>query len=140
MTQLDVFPRSSVTAKLPCYVEPAGAPLSEQEQQAYREIIVDFVYIAWRKLRRPVNLQEIYDGTPIFKGGVMQERIKGVAERVQSRIKNDLWPYAIYVRGKRTVDRRVNEAAAPQFYSDNKARIVAVMPGLYQINPELMKC
>jgi hypothetical protein len=143
MTQLDVFPRSSITTKLPTYHAPAGAPMTEEEQQAYREIIVDFVYITWHKLHRPVSLQEIYFGINIFKNGVLQERIQGVRERVKSRIDNEWWPYSCFVqgkrivRGKRTVDRRVNEAASPDFYTDNKARICAVTQGIYCVNPAL---
>jgi hypothetical protein len=135
----DIFPRSSVTTKLATYKPPNGAPISEPEQQAYRDLIVDIVYIAWHQLHRAVNLEEIYFGFPRFKNGLQQEWILGVRERVQSRIDNDLWVYAEYPRGKRTVDRRVNEAASPDFYTDNVARIACVSIGVYQPNPELMK-
>jgi hypothetical protein len=111
--------------------------MSEAEQQAYRDLIVDFVCIAWRRLRRPVSLEEIYGGVDVFRGGVFQERILGVYERVQSRLEHDLWPYARFPRGKRTVDRRVNDAASPDFYEDHVARIVCVSPGIYQVNPVL---
>jgi hypothetical protein len=33
----------------------------------------------------------------------------------------------------------VNEAASPDYYPDNLARIVCVSPGLYQVNPQLFK-
>lgn len=133
----DVFPRSSITAKLSTYRAPSGAPMGEEEQQAYRDLIVDVVFIAWRRLRRPVNLFEICFGVDIFKDGLGQERLQGVQERVQSRIDNDLWPFARFARSKRTVDRRVNDAASPDYYEDHVARIVSVSPGIYQPNPVL---
>jgi hypothetical protein len=113
--------------------------MSEEEQQAYRDIIVDIVFIAWRRAHRPVSLSEIYLGFPRFVGGIQQEWIQGVRERVQSRIDNDLWPYARFPRGKRTVDRRVNEAASPDFYVDNVAQIVCVKLGVFQPNPVLFE-
>jgi hypothetical protein len=112
--------------------------MSEPEQQAYRDLIVDFVSIAWRRLHRAVNLQEIYDGIYFFSNGIAQDHLLGVKERVQSRIQNELWPYAPFVRSKRTVDRRVNEAAAADFYEDHRAQIVCCSPGIYQLNPELI--
>lgn len=135
--QGDVFPRSSVTTKLPTYRAPSGAPMSEDEQQAYRDLAVDVVFIAWRRLNRAVSLDEIYFGAAYFKGGIEQDKIQGVRDRVQSRIDNDLWPYARYARGKRTVDRRVNDAASADYYEDHVARICCVSPGVYQPNPAL---
>jgi hypothetical protein len=113
--------------------------MSEAEQQAYREIIVDFVSICHRKLHRAVSLSEIYGGASVFRAGIEQERILGVADRVQSRIDNDLWPYAGFVRSKRTVDRRVNEAAADDFFEDHVSRLACVSPGIYQWNPRLLE-
>jgi len=135
----DVFPRSSVTVKLSTYRAPSGAPMGEEEQQAYRALIVDVVFIAWRRLHRPICLWEICFGVDVFKNGLGQERLQGVQERVQSRIDNDLWPFARFARSKRTVDRRVNDAASPEYYEDHKARIVCVTPGVYQPNPALFK-
>lgn len=139
MIQQDVFPRSSITTKLPTYREPSGAPLSEEEQQAYRDLIVDIVFIAWRHIHRPISLDEIYYGFAKTKDGVQQERFQGVRERVQSRIDNELWPFASFPRGKRTVDRRVNDAASNQFWPDNISRLACVSLGLYQPNPRLFK-
>ena len=133
--QASLFSRSSVTSKLPTYRAPAGAPMGEDEQQAYRDLIVDIVFIAWRRVHRAVCLDEIFFGFPRLERGVQQEWIQGVRERVQSRIDHDLWPYARFPRGKRTVDRRVNDAASPDFYDDNVSRIVLVDPGIYQPNP-----
>jgi hypothetical protein len=109
--------------------------MPEEEMQAYRELIADFVFIAWRKLQRPVSLDEIYDGAASFKNGVAQDGIMGVHARVQSRIDNELWPYAKFPRSKRTVDRRVNEAAADQYCPDNISYLACVNPGVYQPNP-----
>ena len=134
----DLLPRSSVTTKLPTYKKPAGPPMSEAEQEAYRDIIIDFVFIAWRKLHRPVSLDEIYYGAAVFKSGIAQESIIGVKERVQSRIDNDMWPYAKFVRSKRTIDRRVNDAGSPDYGENNISYLVLVNPGIYQPNPEFL--
>jgi hypothetical protein len=115
--------------------------MSEEEQQAYRDLAVLVVYAGWRKLHRAVSLEEIYRGVNVFRDGVFQEHVMGVAERVESRVENDLWPhlYARFARSKRTVDRRVNEAAADDYYEDHRARIVCVTPGVYQPNPVFFK-
>jgi len=134
-----LFPRSSVMVKLPTYSAPSGAPISEEEQQAYRDLVVDIVFIAWRRVNRAVSLEEIYYGFARMANGIQQEWIQGVRERVQSRIDNDLWPYAAYPRSKRTVDRRVNEVASNQFWPDNNARLACVSPGIYQPNPVLFE-
>jgi hypothetical protein len=112
--------------------------MDEEEAEAYRELIADIVSIAWKKLQRPISLDEIYDGAYTYKDGIVQEQIKGVAERVRSRIKNELWPFAQYVRSKRTVDRRVNEAASDDFCPDNISYLALVAPGIYQPNPKRM--
>ncbi len=134
-----LFPRTSVVTKLPTYQAPSGSPLSEEEQQAYRDLIVDIVFIAWRRVHRAVSLGEVYFGFARMKGGLEQEWIQGVRQRVQSRIDNDLWPYVPYPRGKRTVDRRVNEAASADYYEDHVARIACVSIGVYQPNPAFLE-
>lgn len=134
----DIFPRSSVTTKLPTYHEPAGAPMTEQEQQAYRTLAVAVVSITWHLLKRAVSLQEIYDGILIMKNGVEQRRINGIRQRVQDMLDAGDWAFAKFPRSKRTVDRRVNEAAAADFYPDHIARIVLVEPGIYQPNPQFL--
>lgn len=115
MAQQTLF-RSSVTKKLPTYTPPSGAPMSEEEQTLIRKLCVQAVFSVWNTEKRPTNLGEIY-------------------QFVRSRMKAKDYPYN--VRSKRTVDRRVNEAASPDFYEDNLAKIACVSPGIYQPNPEL---
>lgn len=43
------------------------------------------------------------------------------------------------IPGKRTIDRRVNEAADPRFYDDGVPKIVAVTAGVYAPNAQLFK-
>lgn len=134
----DVFPRSSVTTKLPTYKAPSGAPMSEAEQEAYRRLAVAVVSIGWHLLKRAVELKEIYSGFEL-KTPTEKRWIDGVQKRVQDMIDAEDWAFAKFVRCRRTVDRRVNEAASPDFYEDHVARIVCVRPGLYQPNPVLLK-
>ncbi|MBT0160695.1 hypothetical protein G4O51_12015 [Candidatus Bathyarchaeota archaeon A05DMB-2] len=117
MTQQTLF-RSSVTTKLPTYVPPSGAPLSEEEQQAIRKLCVQAVFSVWNRERRPASLSEIF-------------------AFVRSKMLDPSYPFS--VRSKRTVDRRVNEAASPDFYADNVAKIACVSPGIYQPNPKLFE-
>jgi hypothetical protein len=115
MTQQTLF-RSSVTTKLPTYKEPSGAPMSEEEQQLIRKLCVQAVFSVWNKEHRSTDLNEIY-------------------WFVHDKMREQAYPYNI--RSKRTVDRRVNEAASPDYYEDNMARIACVSPGIYQPNPTL---
>jgi len=115
MMQQPLF-RSSVTTKLPTYKQPAGAPLTEPEQQLIRKLCVQAVFSVWNMEHRPTDLNEIY-------------------WFVHDKMQDTSYPYQ--PRSKRTVDRRVNEAASPDYYEDNVARIACVMPGVYQPNPAL---
>lgn len=115
MVQQTLF-RSSVTTKLPTYKEPSGAPMSEEEQQLIRQLCVEAVFSVWNREHRATDLEEIF--------WFVQDKMKGKS-----------YPYQ--PRSKRTVDRRVNEAASPDYYEDNRAKIACVMPGVYQPNPAL---
>jgi len=115
MEQQTLF-KSSVTKKLPTYIPPSGAPMSEEEQATIRKLCVQAVFSVWNTEHRPTNLGEIY----LF---------------VTDRMKAKDYPYK--VRSKRTIDRRVNETASPDFYEDNTSKIACVSPGIYQPNPEL---
>lgn len=115
MSQETLF-KSSVTTKLPTYTPPSGAPMSEEEQHLIRKLCVQAVFSVWNMEHRPTNLGEIY-------------------WFVRERMKEKSYPYK--TRSKRTVDRRVNEAASSDYYKDNVAKIACVSPGIYQPNPEI---
>lgn len=136
----DVFPRSSITNKLPTYRAPSGVPISEEEQQAYRKLIFAVAAEAKRKVDRPIDLNEIYYGVYEWKNGLKQKEIvEGVQNRVRALINDDLWAFEKFVRSKRTVDRRVNDCAAPDFCPNNVSWLVCVSPGIYQVNPALFE-
>ena len=132
----DIFPRSSISTKLPSYTPPSGAPMSEAEQEAYREKVREVVFGVWYNFRRPACLAEIYFGVKEEASGKIL--LSGVRSRVQQLIRDGCWAFATFARSKRSVDRRVNEAASPDFYSDNLAMIVSVNPGVFQPNPEVL--
>ena len=90
--------------------QPQLIPLSEQERAWIRQVAVEAVFSAWNTRGRPTDLREIF--------AFYVERCK--AEGVQ-------------IRKKRTVDRRVNEAASTEY----GARIVSNTAGMYQPNPTL---
>jgi hypothetical protein len=112
---------SGATTKLPTWC-PQGIPGDEFELAAYREVVKQAVFSVWNRRHRATDLREIYDF---------------VCEYVHERIKLHEWPYASFVRGKRYVDRRVNEAASQLYASDGVPKIVAVTSGIYQPNPAL---
>jgi hypothetical protein len=116
------FKRQSVTAKLPTWKSPT-IPLSEGEASAYRQLIVEAVFSIYNTEKCPCDLARIYSI---------------VKEKVKERISQKAWPYAPFCRSKRTVDRRVNEAASPDF-NGGLPKIVAVTSGIYQVNPSLFK-
>jgi hypothetical protein len=104
------------TVKLPTW-QPQLIPVSEEERLEIIRIVCEAVWSVWKLEHRPTNLQEIYD---FYK-----------AKR-QALHKQGKWKYIF--RGKRTVDRRVNECASNEY----GAVIVAVTSGIYQPNPELV--
>lgn len=122
MTQLDVFSRSSITLKLPCW-KPQLVPAGESECEAIRKLAVEAVYKIWNMEHRPADLMDIY---------VI------VTEKISVLRQSDEWPWREY-RSKRTVDRRVNEASSKDFSVDGVPKIVAVSAGLYCVNPALFE-
>lgn len=59
-----------------------------------------------------------------------------IASRVLLNIgRDETWPEAWTIPSKRTIDRRVNEAADPRFYETHVTPIVAVKAGVYLPNP-----
>ena len=113
---------SGATEKLPSW-RPQGIPLDEPERNAYRQLCIQAVFSIWAQEHRPAHLNEIY---------------RFVRARIKDKIADREWPFSPY-RGKRTVDRRVNEAASPAFYEDGVPKIVAVTSGIYQPNPFLFE-
>lgn len=99
---------SGATEKLPSW-RPQGIPLDEQEREALRQLCIEAVFSIWNREQRPAHLSEIW-------------------QMVRSKT----------THGKRTVDRRVNEAASPLF-SGPIPKIVAVTSGIYQPNPRLFE-
>ena len=122
MTQQDVFPRSSVTLKLPTW-KPQPIPADENECAAIRKLTVEAVFKVWNIEHRPADLMEIYEI---------------VTDKIAMLRRNQQWSWKEN-RSKRTIDRRVNEASSKDFYPDGVPRICAVTSGLYQPNPALFK-
>jgi hypothetical protein len=111
--------------------------MPEAEQVQYRTLAFAVVFEAWRKLHRPVSLDEIYWGIHEWKGGCKQRVIvQGIQSRVQACINEGVWAFAEFPRSKRTVDRRNNEAASDQFCPGNISFLACVSPGIYQVNPK----
>ncbi len=89
-----------------------------------RGLAVEAVYIVWNRKHRPASLWEIYS----LVMAKVQDKIP-TAERLPWRA--GVWK----IPSKRTVDRRVNEAADPRFYK-KLTPIIAVGPGFYMPNPQ----
>lgn len=92
--------------------------MDDDERAVYRQLAVEAVYAIWNREHRPTHLSEIY---PI------------VRQKIKELIATGKWQYKAF-RSKRSVDRRVNEAASEKF---GFPRIVAVTAGIYQPNMEL---
>lgn len=112
---------SGKTEKLPSW-RPQGIPMDEPERAAYRQLAVEAVFSVWNEEHRPAQLKEIY--------------IK-VQEKIQTLSTLGQWPY--HYRSKRSIDRRVNEAASPAYCEGKSPRIVAVTAGIYQPCPALFE-
>lgn len=97
---------TGATEKLPSW-RAQGIPLDEAEREHLRQLCIEAVFSIWNRERRPAQLTEIWN-----------------IVKVKTH------------HGKRTVDRRVNEAASPLF-GGAVPRIVAVTSGVYQPNPKL---
>ena len=99
-------------------------PPDLEETRVLRRMVVETVYAHWSKYHQPINLAAIWRG--------VHKKIVDAHATGQWR-KQWGWP------GKRTVDRRVNEAADPRFYTDGVPKIVAKTAGVYTINPKLLE-
>jgi len=110
---------SGETVKLPSW-RPQGIPLDEPEKQAYRQLAIEAVFSIWNQEHRPAHLSEI---------------CRIIRQKIRQKLDADEWQF-IQWRSKRTIDRRVNEAASIEF-GGPIPRIVAVTSGIYQPNPQL---
>jgi hypothetical protein len=113
---------SGATVKLGCW-RPQGIPLDEPERAAYRQLAVEAVFSICNNEHRPAQLSEI---------------CHIIRKKIREKLDNNDWSFTPY-RSKRTIDRRVNEAASLQFNPNGTPKIVAVTSGIYQPNPQLFK-
>jgi hypothetical protein len=118
--------------KLSTY-RPPNIPISLEERQAIQKVIVDFVHAVWKLYHRPTDETEIYYGMYEGEGEKRRKILSGVRDRIECLIEKDEWTFHSYPPIKRTVDRRVNEAASEEF----GAQIVCVNPRIYMPNPQL---
>jgi len=113
---------SGATTKLPSW-RPQGIPLDEPEKQAYRQLAIEAVFCIWNQEHRPAQLAEI---------------CRIIRQKIRDKLDAKEWPFTPY-RSKRTIDRRVNEAACTLFAENGIPKIVAVTSGIYQVNPALFE-
>jgi hypothetical protein len=98
-------------------------PRPEEEKcAAIRQLVKEAVFQAWQTQQKPVHLQEIW---------------RLVNHKIYEQKKRGQFPWK--PPSKRTVDRRVNEAASKAFADDGVPKIVAVSAGYYQPNPEVFE-
>ena len=109
---------------------PQRQPEENEEIKAYRQLIVNVVFGLWHRKKniletkqmppQPITLREIY-----LEVKSRIAILKSVKE----------WNHKYH--SKRWIDRRVNEAASPKFYTNSIPKIVAATAGKYQPNPKL---
>jgi hypothetical protein len=110
-----------MSAKLPGWRQQKQP--NEEMCNRLRQYIVEAVFARYNEKHKPSNLLNIY-------------------LNVDARIEREwpvIWPKRWGKPSKRTVDRRVSEAADPRYYPDNLPKIVAVTAGVYTVNPVLFK-
>lgn len=110
--------------------EPQEKP-DEELCKRLRQYILEVVFAVWSEHKKPVAMSPQKPGHFFIARGV-QKKIRAAQEKGE-------WPQEWGHVGKRTIDRRVNEAADPRFYKDGIPKIVAVTAGVYQPNPALFK-
>ena len=99
-------------------------PPNPELSKRLRQYVVEAVYAKWNTKQKPSTLISIF---------------YTVQDKINEQRKIGLWPKEWRQPGKRTIDRRVNEAADSRFY-EGKPKIVAVTAGVYQPNPEFFAC
>ncbi len=102
--------------------KPHAIP-DEDRSKIIRQMVREAVFSKYNRFKQPSNLEEIYR---LVKAKMI------IAES------EDKFPWKIAI--KRTVDRRVNEAASVVFclkHDEGIPKIVAVTAGLYTVNPKM---
>ena len=89
-----------------------------------RDLIAQFVLGKWNEEKRSVSLAEIY---------------QGVRAKIAREQEEQVWPKIWLTPSKRTVDRRTNETARPEFYMEGPPPCVCVRAGHYVCNPALFE-
>jgi hypothetical protein len=89
-----------------------------------RDLVVSVVFGIWNEQKRPASLAEIYQGV----------RVKIAREQ-----EDQTWPKIWFNPSKRTVDRRTNETARPEFYLEGPPPCICIRAGHYQSNPALFE-
>jgi len=102
--------------------QPQQAP-PRDECGAMRQIVVEAVMSLYNESNQPLNMFAV-DLNQIYRRS---------QQKVRKLRSNGEWAFPY--RGKRTWDRRVNEAASEQ----NGAKIVAVTAGKYRPSPKLFQ-
>jgi len=92
---------------------------SQKYLETIRSLVVQSVYSRWNQSKQPSTLLQIY---------------RDVSKKIRELIKTGRWPRNWKVPGKRTIDRRVNEAADHRFWP-GRTPIIAIKAGLYMVNP-----
>ena len=98
----------------------AQPPPEPDKAEAIRNITIKEVYAKYFLTGQPSTLAEIAEKTQT---------------RIQQLIWNNEWPVTYGLPSKRTIDRRVNEACEPTWFSDGVPRLAAVTHGVYVPNP-----
>lgn len=118
---------SEATVKISGW-KPQGKPDNEDELSFYRKLVVEAVYgLSFAKKQAfgmdcSVSLEEIF--TEVEHKLFYLEMCRALK-------------YA--KRGKRYVDRRVNESACAKFYGDGVPKIVAATAGFYVVNTKRLE-
>ena len=86
-----------------------------------RQMIVEAVFSIYYQYKLSSSLQEIYN-----------------LVLVKISKANQLGKWKWHTPSKRTIDRRVSDAADPKFYEDGVPKIVAVKAGVYTVNPAML--
>ena len=89
-----------------------------------RDLVASVVLGVWNEQKRPADLNEIY---------------QGVRKKIAKEQEEQTWPRIWLFPSKRTVDRRCNETARPEFYPEGLPPTICVKAGRYQANPALFE-
>jgi hypothetical protein len=101
-----------------------GPPQDSEYLTEIRKLVNQAVYAVFNQKHREASLQEVYT------------IVKRALEKYQYGGRPPSWRSDWRMPSKRTVDRRVNEAADSRLYADRKTPIVCVRIGYYIPNPQ----